>query len=134
MTTTADDFFCCSISTIVDHLKISQSLAGITLMAFGNGAPDIFSTIASVLNTKRPKAGLAVGDLLGGGAFVTTIVFATIILTKPFKVAKLATLRDIIFFIIGIAWMAFIMLYDSKLFVWQPAGTLNVNQNVVIKQ
>uniref|UniRef100_A0A914ZFY0 Sodium/calcium exchanger membrane region domain-containing protein n=1 Tax=Panagrolaimus superbus TaxID=310955 RepID=A0A914ZFY0_9BILA len=115
MTTTADDFFCLSISTIVDHLKISQSLAGITLMAFGNGAPDIFSTIASVLNTKRPKAGLAIGDLLGGGAFVTTIVFSTVIITKPFKAAKWATLRDLSFYLIGIAWMAFIMMYDSRL-------------------
>lgn len=34
-------------------------------MAFGNGAPDIFSTIASVLSTKKPKASLAIGELLG---------------------------------------------------------------------
>jgi len=120
MSTAADDFFCPSISSIVDHLKISQSVAGITFMAFGNGAPDIFSTIASVLNTKRPKAGLAIGELLGGGAFVTTIVFSTVIIVKPFKVARKPTLRDIGFFLIGVAWMAFMMLYSSTLHVWEP--------------
>ncbi|KAE9553242.1 hypothetical protein FO519_003550 [Halicephalobus sp. NKZ332] len=116
----ADEFFCPSISVIVNHLKISQSVAGVTFMAFGNGAPDIFSTIASVLNTKHPKAGLAIGDLLGGGAFVTTVVFSTIIIVKPFKVARRPTFRDIVFYLVAIGWMAFIMLYDSKLYIWQP--------------
>ena len=120
MSTAADDFFCSSISSIVDHLKISQSVAGITFMAFGNGAPDIFSTIASVLNTKRPKAGLAIGELLGGGVFVTTIVFSTVIIIKPFKIARKPTLRDIGFYLIGVAWMAFMMLYSSTLHVWEP--------------
>lgn len=34
-------------------------------MAFGNGAPDIFGSIASILSTPRPKANLALGSLLG---------------------------------------------------------------------
>uniref|UniRef100_A0A914P8A8 Sodium/calcium exchanger membrane region domain-containing protein n=1 Tax=Panagrolaimus davidi TaxID=227884 RepID=A0A914P8A8_9BILA len=122
MTTIADDFFSLSIATIVEHLKISQSIAGITLMAFGNGANGIFSIIASVVNTKHPKAGLAIGDLLGGGAFVTSVVFGTVILIKPFKIAKFATLRDISVYLIGIGWMAFMMLYDKKLHFWEPAG------------
>ena len=37
----------------------------ITFLAFGNGAPDIFASLASVLNTKSPSAGLAFGALLG---------------------------------------------------------------------
>uniref|UniRef100_A0AC34GRA9 Sodium/calcium exchanger membrane region domain-containing protein n=1 Tax=Panagrolaimus sp. ES5 TaxID=591445 RepID=A0AC34GRA9_9BILA len=90
-------------------------------MAFGNGANGIFSIIASVVNTKHPKAGLAIGDLLGGGAFVTSVVFGTVILMKPFKIAKFATLWDIFVYLIGIAWMAFMMLFDRKLYFWEPA-------------
>lgn len=37
-----DDCLCTSISSIVDQLKISQNVAGVTFMAFGNGAADIF--------------------------------------------------------------------------------------------
>uniref|UniRef100_A0A914Q9U8 Sodium/calcium exchanger membrane region domain-containing protein n=1 Tax=Panagrolaimus davidi TaxID=227884 RepID=A0A914Q9U8_9BILA len=120
MTTIADDFFCHSISTIVDHHKISQSIAGVTLMALGNGANDIFSIISSMVNTNNPKAGLAIGTMLGGGAFVTMIVFGTVILVKPFKIAKFATLRDLGIYIIGIGWIAFIMLFDTKMYFWQP--------------
>uniref|UniRef100_A0A914P610 Sodium/calcium exchanger membrane region domain-containing protein n=1 Tax=Panagrolaimus davidi TaxID=227884 RepID=A0A914P610_9BILA len=134
MTTIADDFFCHSISVIVDHHKISQSIAGVTLMALGNGANDIFSIIASVVNTKHPKAGLAIGDVLGGGAFVTMIVLGTVILVKPFKIAKFATIRDISVYLIGIGWMAFSMLYDRRLYFWEPAdanenGAASKNKN-----
>ena len=88
-------------------------------MAFGNGSPDVFGSIASVLSAKKPKADLALGDLLGiyysirktrivyfknlgGGCFVTMIVIATIVLTKPFKaevsfkIPKLAMFQIII--------------------------------------
>lgn len=34
-------------------------------MAFGNGSPDIFSSIASVISVKQPQAGLAISCLLG---------------------------------------------------------------------
>jgi Ca2+/Na+ antiporter len=34
-------------------------------MAFGNGAPDIFSSMASVLSVDEPKVGLAIGGLVG---------------------------------------------------------------------
>ncbi|KAK6741854.1 hypothetical protein RB195_009618 [Necator americanus] len=65
VSTTADDFFSPSVSSIVAHLKISESIAGVTFMAFGNGAPDIFGSIASVLSSPKPKAGLALGELFG---------------------------------------------------------------------
>lgn len=60
---------------------------GVTFLAFGNGAPDVFSSISSVLTTPKPKADLALGDLFGTSIFVTTVVLAIIIFTKSFKVA-----------------------------------------------
>jgi Ca2+/Na+ antiporter len=38
---------------------------GVTFLAFGNGAPDIFSAIAAIGNAKDGDAGLALGALLG---------------------------------------------------------------------
>uniref|UniRef100_A0A915CV85 Sodium/calcium exchanger membrane region domain-containing protein n=1 Tax=Ditylenchus dipsaci TaxID=166011 RepID=A0A915CV85_9BILA len=60
LSTTADDFFCANIACIIDHHQISQNIAGITIMAFGNGSSDIFSSIASVISVKNPQAGLAI--------------------------------------------------------------------------
>ena len=40
-------------------------LQGVTFLAFGNGAPDIFSAIAAINSAKNGNAGLAVGALFG---------------------------------------------------------------------
>ena len=46
-------------------MKRRRPIQGVTFLAFGNGAPDIFGAIASVLSSPSPKAGLALGELLG---------------------------------------------------------------------
>lgn len=38
---------------------------GVTLLAFGNGAPDIFSAIAATTSSKADGSGLAIGALCG---------------------------------------------------------------------
>lgn len=46
LASTADDYLSPSLETITNRFKLSDSLAGVTLLAFGNGAPDVFSAIA----------------------------------------------------------------------------------------
>ena len=41
--TTAEDFFCPALGAISDTLGLSDNVAGVTFLALGNGAPDIFS-------------------------------------------------------------------------------------------
>ncbi|VDK68495.1 unnamed protein product, partial [Cylicostephanus goldi] len=124
VSTTADDFFSPNVASIVAHLKISESIAGVTFMAFGNGAPDIFGSIASVLSSPKPKAGFALGELLGAGIFVTSMVTATIILVKPFKIDVFSTIRDLIFYLIALACITFVFLYSTNVYIWEPAGYL----------
>ena len=54
---------------LVSFFRLSQNIAGVTILAFGNGAPDIFSALASVQQA-RPE--LLLGGLFGAGIFVTT--------------------------------------------------------------
>lgn len=48
-----DDCLCTSISSIVDQLKIPQNVAGVTFMAFGNGAADVFGMLVAVVATGK---------------------------------------------------------------------------------
>ena len=50
---------------------MSQNIAGVTIMALGNGAPDIFSALAGI-GQDRPE--LVFGELFGAGVFVTAAV------------------------------------------------------------
>ncbi|PAV57259.1 hypothetical protein WR25_04691 isoform B [Diploscapter pachys] len=126
ITCVADEFFGPSVSAIVAHLKISESIAGVTFLAFGNGAPDVFGSIASVLSAEKPKADLALGDLLGGGCFVTMMVIATIVLTKPFKAEPFAMTRDIVCYFIAIGWILFVFLYRNEVYIWEPLVYLGI--------
>jgi solute carrier family 24 (sodium/potassium/calcium exchanger), member 6 len=48
LSSTADIYLSPSLEYITVKFGLSDSLAGVTLLAFGNGAPDVFSSIASV--------------------------------------------------------------------------------------
>ena len=46
-------------------LRLSQNVAGVTLLALGNGSPDIFSAFAAINQDDDKKSSLAVGALFG---------------------------------------------------------------------
>ena len=47
LASTADEYLSPSLEYMVIKFRLSESLAGVTLLAFGNGAPDVFSAIAA---------------------------------------------------------------------------------------
>uniref|UniRef100_A0A8R1HZF8 Na_Ca_ex domain-containing protein n=1 Tax=Caenorhabditis japonica TaxID=281687 RepID=A0A8R1HZF8_CAEJA len=122
----ADDFFSPSISAIVAHLRISESVAGVTFMAFGNGAPDVFGAIASVLSSPTPKADLALGELFGAGLFVTTMVLAVTIFTRPFEAEVFSSIRDIAFYVVALACIAFFFIQYDHVEIWMPLVFLGI--------
>jgi len=44
---------------------LNLEVYGVTLLAFGNGAPDVFSALSAVQNMKNNDVGLLFGALLG---------------------------------------------------------------------
>eukprot|EP00747_Dinoflagellata_sp_TGD_P023823 gnl/TRDRNA2_/TRDRNA2_130103_c0_seq1.p1 gnl/TRDRNA2_/TRDRNA2_130103_c0~~gnl/TRDRNA2_/TRDRNA2_130103_c0_seq1.p1 ORF type:complete len:635 (-),score=106.13 gnl/TRDRNA2_/TRDRNA2_130103_c0_seq1:47-1951(-) len=72
--TTAAVFFVPSLIYWAQRLQLSQEVAGATLLAFGNSAPDIFSAAAAADQEDPP---LALTELLGGNAFILCIVGGT---------------------------------------------------------
>jgi solute carrier family 24 (sodium/potassium/calcium exchanger), member 6 len=118
---TADSFFCPSLRVIADKMRLSQNIAGVTFLAFGNGAPDVFSAIAAITNAKNGDAGLAFGALLGAGIFVSTVVAGTICIIKPFTSNERPLLRDLIFFMVASFW-TFTVIWDGYIALWETVG------------
>jgi sodium/potassium/calcium exchanger 6 len=111
----ASDFFCVNLNTIARMLGMSESLAGVTLLAFGNGSPDVFSTFAAF---RTHAASLAVGELIGAACFITAVVSGSMALIRPFQVARKSFVRDVGFFLVAAAFsMGFIV--DGKLHLWE---------------
>ncbi|GAB1608004.1 mitochondrial sodium/calcium exchanger protein isoform X1 [Argonauta hians] len=118
---TSDLFLCKALHVIIRTLHLSQNIAGVTFLAFGNGAPDIFSSIAAVKNAKSGDAGLAFGALFGAGLFVTTVVAGIISIIKPFKLMERPFLRDIIFYLATV-FFAFCVLWNRTITRFQSLG------------
>ena len=74
---TCDNFLSVGVIKIVDLLKISQNLAGVTLLAFGNGASDVISSLVAAGDVKGIE--FSIGALLGSGMFVTSFVFGMVV-------------------------------------------------------
>ncbi|XP_075677988.1 mitochondrial sodium/calcium exchanger protein-like [Dermatophagoides pteronyssinus] len=103
----ADNFLCPSLLTISNTLKLPNNIAGVTLLAFGNGAPDIFASIGGI---SHAKPHLIFASLFGAGTFVTTIVIGCIILSGEFTMNKRPLVRDIIFYI-GATFLTWVFIY-----------------------
>ena len=96
---------------------MSESLTGVTFLAFGNGSPDVFSTFAAM---SSHSGSLAVGELFGAAGFITAVVAASMALVKPFQVARKSFVRDVGFFIVAASFsMAFLV--DGRLRLWECA-------------
>ncbi len=113
----ASDFFCINLSTIANCLGMSESMAGVTFLAFGNGSPDVFSTFAAM---KTHSGSLAVGELIGAAGFITAVVAGSMALVRPFNVARKSFIRDVCFFIVA-AGFSMVFLADGSLHLWECA-------------
>ncbi|KAF2730405.1 sodium/calcium exchanger protein-like protein [Polyplosphaeria fusca] len=113
----ASDFFCVNLSTISHLLGMSESMAGVTFLAFGNGSPDVFSTFAAMSTN---SASLAIGELIGAAGFITAVVAGSMAIVRPFNVARRSFVRDVAFFIIA-ASFSMTFLWDGKLSLWESA-------------
>lgn len=76
---------------------MSENLAGVTLLAFGNGSPDVLASLANSSGDTE----LMYSELIGAAAFVTGFVAGVIILIKPFKVVSQNYVRDVSFFLLA---------------------------------
>ncbi|XP_041757105.1 mitochondrial sodium/calcium exchanger protein isoform X1 [Coregonus clupeaformis] len=120
---TASKFFCPNLSAISSSLRLTHNVAGVTFLALGNGAPDVFS--ATVAFSRPHTAGLAIGALFGAGIFVTTVVAGAVSLVKPFTVASRPFLRDVIFYMAAVFW-TFIILYRGTISLGETLGYLGL--------
>lgn len=91
---TADEYFSPALEQLSDDAGLPPRFAGVTLLALGNGAPDVSSTIHAVASSPTGYR-LALGALTGAGMFVGTCVAGAVTLVADGAKCRGALLRDV---------------------------------------
>jgi solute carrier family 24 (sodium/potassium/calcium exchanger), member 6 len=99
---------------------MSESMAGVTFLALGNGSPDLFSTFAAM---RVGSGSLAIGELIGAAFFISSVVAGSMAIVNPFKVSRKSFLRDAIFFAGAVAFSVG-LLADGKITTWETSAMI----------
>ncbi|KAF7819242.1 cation/calcium exchanger 1-like [Senna tora] len=100
---TASNYFCHSLEGLSDILRLSPTIAGVTLLSLGNGAPDFFASVVSFTRSSNGAVGL--NSILGGAFFVSSAVLGiiSILISKNhITVDKASFIRDVLFFLFSL--------------------------------
>ncbi|KAI9121665.1 hypothetical protein K1719_008698 [Acacia pycnantha] len=115
---TASNYFCHSLKGLSSILRLSPTIAGVTLLSLGNGAPDFFASVASFTRSSGGAVGL--NSILGAALFVSTTVLGIIsILVSPKKITvdKVGFIRDVGFLLFSLFSLT-VIIYIGKINLW----------------
>ncbi|KAF7057968.1 hypothetical protein CFC21_065117 [Triticum aestivum] len=110
-----------AVSRLASRLRLSPSMAAVTLLALGNGAPDAFASAAALRGEGGlPRAGLAA--ILSAGAFVSAFVVGAVsLIAAPFAVPPASFTRDVFLYLVAASALFYIYL-SAEIFLWQAVG------------
>ncbi|KAL9253671.1 Cation/calcium exchanger 5-like protein [Drosera capensis] len=115
----AQDHFSPIVTTLCRRLNLTPSVAAVTLLALGNGAPDVFATSAAV-GVGQMRTGF--GAILSAGAFVSGLTVGVVgICAGPYWVEPGGFVRDVGFYLVGVG-MLFGVYLSGEIRVWQGVG------------
>jgi len=84
------DFLVSGASDLAILLGISETVVGLTVVAAGTGAPELFASIAAL---RKGSTGIALGNILGSNIFNTLGIIgaATVVAPLPLSIEELST-------------------------------------------
>ena len=122
LTDTANKYLEPALTILSEKFNLSDSIAAMTFLSFGNGAPDVITSVVAANKSSTPQGlELSISALLGAAMTITSFVMSTVIYlgggkTNIIQVSPKMYTREILFFLIVLLFIGLISL----------KGTLNL--------
>lgn len=100
---TAEGFFSPGLEMLSLKLGVPERFAGVTLLSFGNGAPDVAATVSAITNDKKRGYLLALGELTGAAMVASTLIVGVVIYVADGVPCTGGLIRDVVVFILTMA-------------------------------
>eukprot|EP00403_Amphidinium_massartii_P045511 CAMPEP_0178464644 /NCGR_PEP_ID=MMETSP0689_2-20121128/50948_1 /TAXON_ID=160604 /ORGANISM="Amphidinium massartii, Strain CS-259" /LENGTH=508 /DNA_ID=CAMNT_0020091551 /DNA_START=142 /DNA_END=1668 /DNA_ORIENTATION=+ len=121
LASTADNFFVPQLETMSERLHLSEDVAGVTLLALGNGMPDVMTANSALGNEDEDGFGMMMGEFMGAGNFIVGFILAVVLLMQkgPTQVDGLPFLRDtaayiaVLLLMVAVTWDRVITLLEA---------------------
>lgn len=115
---TSANYFCPSLEGLSNTLRLPPTIAGVTLLSLGNGAPDLFATIISFTGDGDRDVGL--NGILGSAFFVSSVVVGIINIigsNRSRPISKYCFVRDVCFLIFALS-VLLLIIGIGKISIW----------------
>ena len=100
LSSTSDLFLSTAMVKLIETYNINQNIAAVTLISFGNCAPDI---ISSLVASENDNISFSLGSIIGSGMFITSFVLGLVVFKgKDIKVNSFSFNRDLLLYIIAL--------------------------------
>jgi sodium/potassium/calcium exchanger 6 len=97
---------------------LSQGLAGVTFLAFANGAPDVITAIVAGSSSSSSTALIPFGSLYGAALFDMAFVLAMVIQFSPTKTLSLNKKEALVplgFYIFGSVYLISVSFFYGRM-------------------
>ncbi len=115
----SDKYFIPALDKIAKDLKMSNDMAGATLMAIGSSAPELFVALIAVLKPGG-HVEIGMGTIVGSAIFNILVITGSIALIKTAVLNWQPVVRDFIFYAFAIISLLFV-LQDWKISIYEAA-------------
>lgn len=118
LSSTGNDYLAPALGIISEKLHLSQNLAGLTLLALGNQAPDVVVAFVAG-DDDNEGVETSLGSLLGGGMIVVSLVFSTVVyLGKEVNVVPRNFVRDLGIYFFALVYILILGKFKA-IKIWQ---------------
>ena len=117
-----DGYFIVSLDEISDRMKLSNDVAGATLMAMGSSAPELAIAMIALI---RPGgySDVGIGTIVGSALFNILVITGASAIARPLRITWTIVTRDVVVYIasVGLLLWAFsdnqINIFEAAVFI-----------------